>query len=100
MLIDALRAEGVPGLMEGYQNLHLLPMFRKKIAYGTTGFPWTSLHCSRDVMYGEGVCPVAEELHARSFIGINICMYELPPTDVSLIGAAFQKVWSNLDKLR
>jgi dTDP-4-amino-4,6-dideoxygalactose transaminase len=42
-LVDALRAEGVPALVVGYQNLHMLPMFRHKIAYGTKGFPWTRL---------------------------------------------------------
>ena len=25
-IVEALKAEGVPGLMAGYQNLHLLPM--------------------------------------------------------------------------
>jgi dTDP-4-amino-4,6-dideoxygalactose transaminase len=99
-IINALRAEGVPDLVAGYQNLHLLPLFRNKIAYGSKGFPWNSPYCSRDINYGGGLCPVAEDLHKRSFIGMNLCMYEYPPEDVALIVDAFRKVWNNLDELR
>lgn len=99
-IVDALRAEGVQWLAAGYQNLHLLPMFRHKIAYGTQGFPWTSPYCSSDIQYGPGLCPVAEKLHSETFIGLNVCMNELPPEDVALIVAAFQKVWSQLKTLK
>jgi perosamine synthetase len=99
-IADALRAEGVPSLMAGYQNLHLLPLFRHKIAYGTQGFPWNSPYCSSDIQYGPGLCPVAEELHSETFLGLGLCMNELPPQDVTLIVAAFHKVWSQLDNLK
>lgn len=99
-IVDALRAEGVPGVMAGYQNLHLLPLFRHKIAYGSRGFPWTSPYCERDVAYGPGTCPVAEQLHAERFIGLGLCTCELPSADVDLMIAAFRKVWSQLDALR
>jgi len=98
-IVDALRAEGVPALVVGYQNLHLLPMFRNKIAYGSKGFPWVSPFCSRDFNYSAGLCPVAESLHNESFLGLNICMNELSPEDVGLIVRAFRKVWSHLDDL-
>jgi dTDP-4-amino-4,6-dideoxygalactose transaminase len=100
LIVEALRAEGVPSLMVGYQNLHLLPMFRNKIAYGTRGFPWNSPYCTSDVQYGPGLCPTAEKLHSESFLGINICMNELPPEDVALIVRAFVKVWTQLDQLK
>lgn len=99
-IIEALRAEGVPGLMAGYQNLHLLPLFRNRIAYGTSGFPWTSSDIRSDRHYGAGLCPIAEELHAKTFLGFNICLYELPPEDVQSIIRAFQKIWSMLDQLK
>lgn len=99
LIVEALRAEGVPSLMAGYQNLHLLPIFRNKIAYGTKGFPWNSPYCTSAVTYGPGQCPVAEKLHAKSFLGLNICMNELPPSDVELLIIAFQKVWSQLNAL-
>jgi dTDP-4-amino-4,6-dideoxygalactose transaminase len=99
-IADALRAEGVPGLVRGYQNLHLLPMFKHKIAYGAGGFPWSSPYASRQVDYGKGICPTAEQLHARTFLGINLCMCEYDQGDVELVIAAFRKVWSQLDALR
>lgn len=100
LLIDALRAEGLPGLMPGYQNIHLLPMFRNKIAYGTQGFPWNSPYCASTVEYRTGLCPIAEELHNKTFFGLNWCMYQYPAKDVDSIVEAFQKVWRNLDQLR
>jgi dTDP-4-amino-4,6-dideoxygalactose transaminase len=99
-IVAALHAEGVPYLMSGYQNIHLLPLFRKKIAYGIQGFPWTSDYCSSKQVYAVGLCPIAEELHTHSFLGLNICMNELPSSDVALIIEAFHKVWSNLDNLK
>lgn len=99
-IVEALRAEGVPGLMAGYQNLHLLPMFRNRIAYGTGGFPWTSPYASRDIRYGPGLCPVAEDLHANRFIGINLCMYQFEPADLDQVILAFRKVWSNVGSLK
>lgn len=99
-LVDALRAEGVPGIVSGYQNIHFLPLFRNKIAYGTKGFPWNSVYCTNNIEYGPGLCPVAEDLHARTFMGINLCMYEFFSEDIELIVAAFNKVWANLDKLK
>lgn len=99
-IIDALRAEGVPGLMAGYQNIHLLPLFQHRIAYGTGGFPWTSTYASREVSYALGTCPVAEELHAASFLGLSLCMNEYPDEDVALLVQAFTKVWAQLESLR
>ncbi|APC05336.1 pyridoxal-5'-phosphate-dependent protein [Polynucleobacter asymbioticus] len=99
-LVEALRAEGVPALVVGYQNLHMLPMFRHKIAYGTKGFPWNSPYCTSDIQYGPGLCPTAEKLHNETFLGINICMNELPPEDVAKIVETFHKVWTQLDQLK
>jgi dTDP-4-amino-4,6-dideoxygalactose transaminase len=56
-VVEALRAEGVPGLVSGYQNIHLVPMFRNRIAYGTKGFPWNSPYAARDISYAPGLCP-------------------------------------------
>ena len=85
--------------MAGYQNLHMLPMFRQKIAYGTKGFPWNSPYCTANVQYGPGLCPVAEKLHSQTFLGLNICMNDLPPEDVSLIVRAFHKIWDHIGSL-
>ena len=97
-VVAALQAEGVPGLFAGYQNLHLLPIFQHRIAYGPDHFPWSL--ASREIAYGPGTCPVAEELHTRSFMGLNLCMCEYPPEDVAAVITAFRKVWSGLGELR
>ena len=99
-LVAALRAEGLPGIMSGYQNVHLYPLFQQRIAYGTKGFPWVSPYCDRHISYEKGICPVAERLHAQTFLGINICLNDYSTQDVQLVVSAFHKVWGQLDALR
>ena len=100
-LLQALRAEGVPGLVGSYQNLHLLPLFRHRIAYGTQGFPWTgTAHGDSSVTYGPGLCPVAEDLHSRSFLGLAMGQFAHGAQEVAQLVAAFRKVWSQLHVLR
>lgn len=95
----ALHAEGVP-VVSRYQNLHLLPMYQKKLAYGSKGFPWTSEICRREVNYHRGICPVAEELNDSTYLSIGMCVYDLTDGDVDLIARAFKKVWARLEALR
>ena len=99
-ICEALGAEGVTGLVQGYVNIHLLPMYQKKIAYGSRGFPWSSEICRREVDYRKGICPVAEDAHDSSYIGFAMCLHDLSDGDADLIVAAFRKVWTNLDALR
>ena len=99
-VFEALVAEGMPGLSTKFENLHLLPMYQRKIAYGSKGFPWTSDICQRDVDYSKGICPVAENLHDKSYIGFQMCMFELTDFEIDLIVSVFRKVWSRLDDLR
>ena len=99
-LLKALAAEGVPGLVGSYQNLHLLPLFRQRIAYGTGGFPWRGAQGDSPVQYGPGLCPVAEDLHTRAFLGLALGQFSHGDEEVGLIVRAFHKVWSQLDKLR
>lgn len=98
-ICDALEAEGV-AIMRGYQNIHLLPIYQKKIAYGNSGFPWNSEYCKREVSYKKGICPIAEDLHDNSFIGILFCHFDLSIDDVELIAKSFKKVWRNLNSLK
>lgn len=99
-IFEALKAEGVEGLGIAFANIHRLPIFQQKIAYGRKGFPWTSDICKRDVSYAKGICPVAERLQDETYLGFQICMHELRDVDVDLMVAAFHKVWANLDALK
>lgn len=96
---QALVAEGVPSLAAQYMNLHLLPMYQKKIAYGSKGFPWTSEICKRDVSYRKGICPVAEDLQDRRYLNIGWCLQDYTDGDIDLLIEAFHKVWSHLADL-
>ncbi len=99
-LAAALSAEGIPGLSTRYQNIHLLPMFQKKIAFGKSGFPWTSEICQRPIKYAKGICPEAETLNDTSYMGLALCAHELTPNEVEEIITAFYKVWAALPVLQ
>jgi dTDP-4-amino-4,6-dideoxygalactose transaminase len=94
----ALVGEGIP-LGQGYANIHLLPVFQQKIAYGSKGFPWSSSEYRGDVKYDKGICPVAEQLHDQLFLSFGVSLYDWSEKDIDLTIQAFHKVWGNLDKL-
>ena len=98
-IINALKSEGVQGLMAGYVNIHLLPAFQMKIAYGSDGFPWTFENSRKNINYDKGICPIAEKLHSESFLGLEICDFELSDKDIKNIGESFRKVWEKIDEL-
>ncbi len=99
-IFAALAAEGVPALLNGYQNIHKLPLFEKQITYKRNPLPYSLLSRKRrrDLM-GTNL-PVAEKLHAQEFLGINWCSKEFNESQVKLLAEAFEKVWANLDTLR
>jgi len=97
LIIDSLLSEGVQGLCKGYQNLHLLPMYQKKIAYGSNHFPWELNN--NEINYNKGICPVAEKLYYENFMAIQLCLFDLSDRDIQLIIDAFHKVWNNLYEL-
>jgi dTDP-4-amino-4,6-dideoxygalactose transaminase len=93
IIAKALKAEGVQGLSEGYTNIHQLPIYQSKIAFGKYGFPW-SLREDRDFSYAHGICPVAESYHEESLLTLELCQYEYTDKDVELTVTAFKKVLS------
>ena len=93
-LAAALKAEGVE-LATRYQNLHLLPMYQKKMAYGSTGFPWSAEFSRQSVSYDKGICPVAEVMNDSTYLGFGMCVYDLNEADIDLIIQAFRKVWAH-----
>jgi dTDP-4-amino-4,6-dideoxygalactose transaminase len=92
-----LKKEGVEGMGEGYQNLHLLPLFKKKTLYGKTSFPWNSEFNKRKISYIKGICPIAEKLHDELFIGFGISHYDLKKLDVDFIYKKFKKILGYTD---
>jgi len=98
LLVKALRAEGTP-ISDRYANLHLQPMFQKKIAYGNKGFPWSADFYNGDVSYDKGICPVAERLQEHEYLGIGLCVNQYRDEDTDMIIKAFNKVWNGLEDL-
>ena len=99
-IIEALKAEGVPGLMLGYQNLHLIPLFRNQLTFRHNPLPYSLLPRKRAAELKNQSLPVAEMLHNESFLGFNWCTYALSDSEVDLLIDAFQKIWVNLDTIK
>lgn len=97
-IAKALAAEGVE-VSTAYTNIHLLPMYQQKQAYGSKGFPWNSALCRREIHYHKGICPVAESINDHHYLGLGLCVYDLSLADIDLIIASFNKVWANLHHL-
>lgn len=98
-IADALCAEGVE-ISTGYQNIHLIPMYQNKTAYGSNGFPWSAEFTRKNINYAKGICPVAEKLHDETYLGFGLCVYDLSNDDIDLIIKSFHKVWRNIDQLK
>jgi perosamine synthetase len=94
----ALKAEGLEGLSEGYMNLHKLPMYVKKIAYGSKGFPWIAGVAHRDIDYTKVQLPIAEKLHSETFLEFEMCKFELNEHDIQKIINVFNKVLKHYSK--
>jgi dTDP-4-amino-4,6-dideoxygalactose transaminase len=99
-IASALRAEGVDFLIEGYVNVHLLPVYQQKTAYGSKGFPWSIGEYHSSVSYAKGICPVAEKLHDTTMLGLQLCLHDFNDQQVDLVIKAFHKVWGQLDALK
>ncbi len=93
-IVKMLRNLGVP-CGEGYLNIHLLTLFKKKIAYGKKNYPW-NLNKNRSYKYNIGDMPIAEDLHFRSYIGIGLTHYDFSTNDIYYIINSFRKVWTKL----
>ncbi len=92
VLCEALLGEGVP-ISSAYQNIHLLPIFQSKTAYGRKNFPWDLRSEALKISYSKGICPVAEDLQDSRYMGIGLCNYDFEEVDIDNIVGAFQKVW-------
>jgi len=98
-ICEALTAEGVVGVMQGYINLHLLPMYQQKIAYGKQNFPWHNSVYNGDVSYNKGICPIAEKLHDSTMCGILLCGFDFSEEAVNMLIEAFDKVFKYFGSL-
>ena len=96
-LVNLLKQEGVPGLTTGYVNVHLLPIFQEKIAYGKSGYPWKFQNDGMSRNYSKGICPTAEKLQDETYFAMDLCEFEFSDLQVDKIISAFVKVWNQLE---
>ena len=90
-VVKNLKKQGVI-LGQGYLNLHLLPFFKKKNNKGIKK-KFSDIMSKNLSDYQKGACPVAEELHAKTYFSIPICYYEYTIKDILRIIKSFKKVW-------
>ena len=89
----ALRSEGVP-IGEGYvEPLYLQPLYQKRIAFGTHGFPFTYEGYLGSVSYDRGICPVAERMHFHELLTADLCHASLSDADLEDVVTAIRKVY-------
>lgn len=106
--IDALKAELMPmtlretegvKISSGYvKPLYLAPIFQKKIAFGSKGYPWSAT--GRDYDYSKGICPVVEDLHYNKLLSHEYMRPGMKKSDLDDVIKAFKKVWDNIDEVR
>lgn len=101
--VDALRAELMPIKLRetegisigcGYvKPLYLQPMFQKKIAFGSKGYPWST--SGKIYTYPKGLCPVTEDLHYRKLFTHEYMRPGMTKEDLDDVIMAFHKVWEH-----
>lgn len=109
-IVQALRAElPVTGLREGegplmgigyVKPLYLMPIFQSQIAYGKSGYPFTSPLYGGKVDYRKGLCPNVERAHFERVITHEMMRPGMTKTDLDDVAGAFCKVWQNMESLR
>lgn len=81
----------------GYvKPIHLQPIFQKKIAFGSKGYPFNLGNPS----YTKGTCPVYEELHSDRIIHTTMFGPHFSNQDLDDVANAFFKVWENRHTLK
>ena len=110
LIVQALKAElPVTRLREGEgplmgmgyaKPLYLAPMFQRQIAYGKSGYPFTSPLYEGKVDYRSGLCPNVERAHFERVITHEMMRPGMNKADLDDVANAFHKVWENIKVLK
>ena len=98
MFAKALLAEGIKA--EGYCPIpvHLQDLFKNKVGYGDTTFPFENPLYGEALSYREGLCPKAEKLSSQDLL---LPVYQtLTEKDLSDVVRAIEKIVNNIDELK
>jgi dTDP-4-amino-4,6-dideoxygalactose transaminase len=87
------------GFVEAYvRPLYLAPLYQRKIALGSKGFPWT-MHPDVHYDYSKGSCPVVERMHEQELIYTPLLREPLQESDIDDFVAAIRKVLAHRAEL-
>lgn len=85
----------------GYNKpLYLLPIFQKKIAIGSKGFPFVSEFYKGSVKYDKGLCPIVEELYEKKLFTHEFMRPPAEHADLDDFVEAFKKVYEYREELK
>ncbi|MFH1664876.1 MAG: DegT/DnrJ/EryC1/StrS family aminotransferase [Candidatus Omnitrophota bacterium] len=100
IFVKAVNEEGIP-LAAGYvRPIYMEPLYRKKIAYGRKGCPFTCSFYGRQTRYEKGICPVTERMYEEELILTPVCKYPHTIEDMDDVIKAFEKVFNNIGELK
>lgn len=90
IFLASVRAEGIP-MGSGYTRLmYENPLFLRRNAYGSEGYPWT--YHSSPVTYQHGQCPIAESLIYRKFLWMYHIAHPSTEKDMQDVATGILKV--------
>jgi dTDP-4-amino-4,6-dideoxygalactose transaminase len=91
----ALTAEGFPNA-EGYvEPIYRIPMFQKRIAIGSEGYPFSL----SDRVYPNGLCPVAEAMRETKLLQFQPVSWDADDDQVDMLIEAIDKVHKAREQL-
>lgn len=107
--VNAVKAELMPfelreteGVKVSYgyvKPLYLQPIYQKKIAFGSKGYPFNSPFYKGEVNYNRGICPVCERMHEKELIAHEFIVPSMSREDMKYVIEAFNKVYKYRNKL-
>jgi perosamine synthetase len=92
---EALAAEGFVNGTGYVKPLYKLPQFRKRIAFGGSGYPFNLTNQA----YATGQNPVCERMYEEEILEFFICSFDPDDQQQNQLIDAFHKVYENIDGL-
>ena len=92
---EALTAEGFPNAQGYVEPIYRIPMFQKRIAIGSGGFPFNL----SDRTYPDGLCPVAEAMRDTYLLQFQPVSWDADDEQVEMMIEAIHKVHGARERL-
>jgi dTDP-4-amino-4,6-dideoxygalactose transaminase len=98
---SVLREDEGPLISCGYvKPLYLQPLYQKRIAYGSMGFPFSRPTYEGTVSYEKGICPVTERMYEKELFIHELMHSAMGQADMDDLVKAFFKVWESRGELK